>query len=202
MELEGDANDYFGKGLSGGKLAVYPPKSARFYAEENIIIGNVALYGATSGMAFIAGRAGERFAVRNSGASAVVEGVGGHGWGGVRGETGENFAAGMSGGVAYVWDPRRDLYLRVNKELVSLEPVADAHDLEELRSLIALHTAATGSERGRAILADFEHSAENFKKILPKDYGRMLDAIAQCEKRGMDRDEAEMEAFYAVTGGK
>ena len=209
LELEGDANDYLGKGLSGGRLVVYPPKTAPFRAGDNVIAGNVALYGATSGMAFIAGQAGERFAVRNSGAAAVVEGVGNHGCeymtGGrvvVLGETGENFAAGMSGGVAYVWDPRRDLYLRVNKELVSLEPVADAHDLEELRSLIALHTAATGSERGQAILADFEHNAENFKKILPKDYGRMLDAIAQCEKRGMDRDEAEMEAFYAVTGGK
>ncbi len=208
LELEGDANDYFGKGLSGGKLAVYPPKSARFYAEENIIIGNVALYGATSGMAFIAGRAGERFAVRNSGASAVVEGVGGHGCeymtGGrvvVLGETGKNFAAGMSGGVAYVWDPRRDLYLRVNKELVSMEPVRSKHDLEELRALIAQHVAATGSEKGRAILEDFDSAAANFKKILPRDYDRMLRAIAQCEERGMNHDEAEMEAFYAVTGG-
>ena len=208
LELEGDANDYFGKGLSGGTLAVRPPKTARFRAEDNVIIGNVALYGATSGKAFIAGRAGERFAVRNSGASAVVEGVGGHGCeymtGGrvvVLGETGKNFAAGMSGGVAYVWDPRSDLYLRVNKGLVSLEPVTEKHDLEELRSLIAQHVAATGSEKGRAILADFARSAGKFKKILPRDYERMLRAIAQCEERGMDRDEAEMEAFCAVTGG-
>ena len=209
LELEGDANDYLGKGLSGGKLVVYPPKSARFRAQDNVIIGNVALYGATSGKAFIAGRAGERFCVRNSGAVAVVEGVGGHGCeymtGGrvvVLGETGKNFAAGMSGGVAYVWDPRRDLYLRLNKELVSLEPVEQPHDLEELRSLIAQHTAATGSEKGRAILEDFEHSAAQFKKILPRDYGRMLRAMARCEERGLSRDEAEMEAFYSVTGGK
>ena len=208
LELEGDANDYFGKGLSGGKLAVYPPKTAAFKADENIIIGNVALYGATSGKAFIAGRAGERFCVRNSGAAAVVEGVGDHGCeymtGGrvvVLGETGKNFAAGMSGGAAYVWDPRRDLYLRLNKELVSLEPVTETRDLDELRDLIAEHVQVTGSERGRVILADFEHSAANFKKILPRDYAKMLEAIDQCEGRGMGRDEAELEAFYAVTGG-
>ncbi len=208
LELEGDANDYFGKGLSGGKLAVYPPKTAAFKADDNIIIGNVALYGATSGKAFIAGQAGERFAVRNSGATAVVEGVGDHGCeymtGGrvvVLGETGKNFAAGMSGGAAYVWDPRRDLYLRLNKELVSLEPVTETRDLDELRDLIAEHVQVTGSERGRVILADFEHSAANFKKILPRDYAKMLEAIDQCEGRGMGRDEAELEAFYAVTGG-
>ncbi len=208
LELEGDSNDYFGKGLSGGKLVVYPPKTANYKADENIIVGNVALYGATSGKAFIAGVAGERFCVRNSGAYAVVEGVGDHGCeymtGGrvvVLGETGKNFAAGMSGGIAYVWDPRRDLYLRVNKELVSIEPVTEKHDLEELRSLIAQHVEATGSEKGKAILADFEHSAASFKKILPRDYDRILKAIAQFEERGMTHDEAEIEAFYAVTGG-
>ena len=208
LELVGDSNDYFGKGLSGGKLVIYPPKGSRFKAGENIIIGNVALYGATSGKAFINGVAGERFCVRNSGAVAVVEGVGDHGCeymtGGrvvVLGETGKNFAAGMSGGVAYVWDPRRDLYLRLNKDLVSLEPVAETRDLEELRDLIAEHVQATGSERGRAILADFEYSAANFKKILPRDYAKMLQAIAQREGQGMGRDEAELEAFYAVTGG-
>jgi glutamate synthase (ferredoxin) len=138
----------------------------------------------------------------------MVEGVGDHGCeymtGGrvvVLGETGKNFAAGMSGGVAYVWDPRRDLYLRLNKDLVSLEPVAETRDLEELRDLIAEHVQATGSERGRAILADFEYSAANFKKILPRDYAKMLQAIAQREGQGMGRDEAELEAFYAVTGG-
>ena len=208
LELEGDSNDYFGKGLSGGKLVVYPPKTAGFKADENIIIGNVALYGATSGKAFIAGAAGERFAVRNSGAVVVVEGIGDHGCeymtGGrvvVLGETGKNFAAGMSGGIAYVWDLRRDLYLRVNKELVSIEPVKSKHDLEELRSLIAQHVEATGSEKGRAVLADFEQAAAEFKKILPRDYDRILKAIAQFEERGMARDEAEIEAFYAVTGG-
>ena len=208
LELEGDSNDYFGKGLSGGRLVVYPPKTARYRADENIIIGNVALYGATSGKAFIAGVAGERFAVRNSGALSVVEGVGDHGCeymtGGrvvVLGETGKNFAAGMSGGIAYVWDPRSDLYLRVNKELVSIEPVEAKHDLEELRSLITQHVEATGSEKGKAILADFAHSAARFKKILPRDYDRILRAIAQFEERGMGRDEAEIEAFYAVTRG-
>ena len=208
LALEGDSNDYFGKGLSGGKLAVYPPKSAPFRADENIIIGNVALYGATSGKAFIAGVAGERFAVRNSGAVAVVEGVGDHGCeymtGGrvvVLGATGKNFAAGMSGGVAYVWDEGRDLYLRVNKELVSIEQVTEKHDMEELRGLIAQHVEATGSERGWAILKDFDRCVGSFKKILPRDYDRILKANAQFEERGMTRDEAEVEAFYAVTGG-
>ena len=209
LELEGDANDYFGKGLSGGKLVLYPPKAARYQADENIIAGNVALYGATAGKAFIAGVAGERFAVRNSGACAVVEGVGDHGCeymtGGrvvVLGDTGKNFAAGMSGGIAYVWDPRRDLYLRVNKELVSIELVTDRHDREELRRMIQEHVAATDSVKGRTILEDFDHAVESFKKILPRDYDRILRAIAQVEKRGLSHDEAEVEAFYAVTGGE
>ena len=209
LELEGDTNDYFGKGLSGGKLVLYPPKAARYQADENIIAGNVALYGATAGKAFIAGVAGERFAVRNSGACAVVEGVGDHGCeymtGGrvvVLGDTGKNFAAGMSGGIAYVWDPRRDLYLRVNKELVSIELVTDRHDREELRWMIQEHVGATGSVKGRTILEDFDHAVESFKKILPRDYDRILRAIAQVEKRGLSHDEAEVEAFYAVTGGE
>lgn len=208
LELEGDSNDYFGKGLSGGKLVVYPPKSARYDGGENIIIGNVALYGATSGKAFIAGVAGERFAVRNSGAVAVVEGVGDHGCeymtGGrvvVLGRTGKNFAAGMSGGIAYVWDPGRDLYLRVNKELVSMEPVSEKHDVEELRGLLAQHVAATGSKKGKAILDRFPQATAEFKKILPRDYDRILKAIAQFEERGMTHEEAEIEGFYAVTGG-
>ena len=141
LELEGDANDYLGKGLSGGKLVVYPPKDSAFVPEENIIVGNVALYGATSGQAFINGVAGERFCVRNSGAAAVVEGVGDHGCeymtGGrvvVLGPTGKNFAAGMSGGVAYVLDEHHDLYLRLNKDLVSMEPVTEPHDIAELRA--------------------------------------------------------------------
>ena len=208
LELEGDANDYFGKGLSGGKLVVYPPKDSLFPAEENIIIGNVALYGATSGRAFINGMAGERFAVRNSGAVAVVEGVGGHGCeymtGGrvvVLGPIGHNFAAGMSGGVAYVWDENRDLYLRVNKALVAIEPVAEKHDMEELRDLIAQHFSTTGSPRAGKILADFSANVRHFKKILPYDYDRMLRTAAQFEERGMSRVEAEEEAFYAITKG-
>ncbi len=208
LELEGDSNDYFGKGLSGGKLAVYPSKTAAFRADENIIIGNVALYGATSGKAFINGMAGERFCVRNSGVVAVVEGVGDHGCeymtGGrvvVLGPTGKNFAAGMSGGIAYVWDEHRDLYLRLNKELVSMEPLRSKHDMEELRTLLTEHVQATGSPRARAVLERFEDNVSHFKKILPRDYDRMLRAIAQFEERGMDRDEAEIEAFYAVTRG-
>ena len=208
ITLEGDSNDYFGKGLSGGALAVFPPKNAPFQAGENIIIGNVALYGATSGKAFISGVAGERFAVRNSGAVAVVEGVGDHGCeymtGGrvvVLGPTGKNFAAGMSGGIAYVWDEDRDLYLRLNKELVSMEPVTEKHDAEELRELLEEHAAATGSAKARAVLARFEDNLRHFKKILPRDYDKMLRAVAQFEERGMDRDEAELEAFYAVTRG-
>ncbi len=208
LELEGDANDYFGKGLSGGKLVVYPPRESKFQAGDNIIIGNVALYGATSGSAYINGMAGERFAVRNSGAMAVVEGVGDHGCeymtGGrvvVLGPTGKNFAAGMSGGIAYVWDERRDLYLRVNKELVSIEPVTKKQDQEELRTLLERHLRATGSPRAKAVLESFEDSLPKFKKILPYDYDEMLRTIAQFEQRGMSRDEAEVEAFYTMTKG-
>ena len=202
LELEGDANDYFGKGLSGGKLKLYPPRQSKFRACDNIIVGNVALYGATSGQAYIAGVAGERFCVRNSGATAVVEGVGDHGCeymtGGrvvVLGRTGKNFAAGMSGGIAYVWDADRDLYMRVNKELVSMLPVTERHDAEELRSLLEAHAQATGSVRAKAILEHFEENLPHFKKILPNDYDRMLKSIAQMEERGMSREQAELEAF-------
>ncbi len=208
LELEGDSNDYFGKGLSGGALAVYPPKGSPFQARDNIIIGNVALYGATSGSAFIAGQAGERFCVRNSGAVAVVEGVGDHGCeymtGGrvvVLGPTGKNFAAGMSGGVAYVLDEKRDLYTRLNKALVSMEQVTQTHDVDELRSLIERHVQATGSAWGQEILERFETYLPLFKKILPTDYDRMLRAIAQAEEKGMTRQQAEIEAFYAVAKG-
>ena len=208
LELEGDSNDYFGKGLSGGKLIVYPPKKSPFPAEENIIIGNVALYGATSGRAFVRGVAGERFCVRNSGAVAVVEGVGDHGCeymtGGrvvVLGPTGKNFAAGMSGGVAYVLDEHQDLYLRLNKELVSLEQVTERQDIQELEDLIREHVAATGSAKGAAILEDFDRYLPLFKKILPLDYDRMLRTIGQLEGRGMAREQAEVEAFYLNTRG-
>jgi len=204
LELEGDSNDYLGKGLSGGKLIVYPPKLSPFRASDNIITGNVALYGATSGQAFLAGQAGERFCVRNSGATAVVEGVGDHGCeymtGGrvvVLGGVGKNFAAGMSGGVAYVLDERRDLYLRLNKTLVSMELVTEKHDVHELRALIEAHTAATGSEKGRELLEDFRRWLPFFKKIMPVDYDRMLRSIAQMQEKGMTREQAEIEAFYA-----
>ncbi|MPN08484.1 Ferredoxin-dependent glutamate synthase 1 [bioreactor metagenome] len=206
--MEGDSNDYFGKGLSGGKLIVYPPKGSPFAADENIIIGNVALYGATSGKAFVCGVAGERFCVRNSGAIAVVEGVGDHGCeymtGGravILGRTGKNFAAGMSGGVAYVLDEGRDLYMRLNKEFVSMEQVTEKHDIAELKDLISQHTAATGSARGKAILAEFSRYLPFFKKILPYDYDRMLRTIAQMEEKGMSREQAEVEAFYVNTRG-
>ena len=208
LNLTGDSNDYFGKGLSGGKLTVRPPETAKYRACENIIIGNVALYGATAGRAFIAGLAGERFAVRNSGACAVVEGVGDHGCeymtGGrvvVLGPVGKNFAAGMSGGIAYVWDGKRDLYKRVNKSMVELEPVTEKHDVEELRGLIEEHLRATGSERAREILDDFGENIGLFKKIMPRDYDRMLRAISQFEERGMGHEEAREEAFYMITRG-
>ena len=206
LTLEGDSNDYFGKGLSGGKLVVYPPKDSTFAAEENIIIGNVALYGATGGKAFISGVAGERFCVRNSGASAVVEGVGNHGCeymtGGVAvilGPVGTNFAAGMSGGVAFVLDERHLLYRKLNKEMVRMEAVTEKSDALLLKGLIEEHVAATGSQIGRKILDDLEHYLPCFKKIIPVGYSKMLRAIASFEEKGMSRQQAEVEAFYALT---
>ncbi len=204
LELIGDSNDYLGKGLSGGKIVVYPPKGSNFRAEENIIVGNVALYGATSGKAFINGIAGERFCVRNSGATAVVEGVGDHGCeymtGGrvvVLGQTGKNFAAGMSGGVAYVLDENSDLYLRLNKELVSSDPVADKYDVLELKAMIEEHVAATNSERGKEILEHFSEYLPKFKKIISHDYSKMLQLIAKMEEHGLSYEQAQIEAFYA-----
>ena len=209
IRLTGDSNDYFGKGLSGGKLAVRPPESARFRADENIIIGNVALYGATSGQAYVCGVAGERFAVRNSGAVAVVEGIGDHGCeymtGGcvaVLGKTGRNFAAGMSGGVAYVLDENHDLYLRVNKQMVEIEKLTSEHDMEALRGMIEAHVRETGSEKGRRLLENFAESAGKFKKIIPRDFRKMLGAIARYEGQGMTREEAELEAFRETTEGR
>ena len=206
LELEGDCNDYMGKGLSGGKIIVYPPKGSPFKPEENIIIGNVALYGATSGKAFINGMAGERFAVRNSGACAVVEGVGDHGCeymtGGrvvVLGPTGKNFAAGMSGGIAYVWDEDRDLYLRLNKALVTVDPVTERQDIQEIRTMLTEHVEATGSPKAREILDHLEEKAACFKKILPRDYDRMLRTIAEFEAQGLSHEQAEVEAFSAST---
>lgn len=206
LELCGDCNDYLGKGLSGGKLVVYPPKNAAYKAEENIIIGNVALYGATSGKAFINGIAGERFCVRNSGAQAVVEGVGDHGCeymtGGrvvVLGRTGKNFAAGMSGGVAYVLDEDSDLYMKLNKELVSVETVNDKYDVMELKNLITEHVKTTHSVKGKQILDHFSDYLPKFKKIIPNDYRRMLQTIVQMEEKGLSSEQAQIEAFYAIT---
>ena len=205
LELVGDCNDYMGKGLSGGKIIVRPPQGIDFKPEENIITGNVALYGATSGKAFISGVAGERFCVRNSGATAVVEGVGDHGCeymtGGtvvVLGQTGKNFAAGMTGGIAYVLDENWDFYQRVNKETVSLEPVEHKYDVATLKELIRAHVEATGSPRGKEILDNFSAFLPKFKKVLPYDYDRMLRVIASVEERGLDGEQAQIEAFYAV----
>ena len=204
LELVGDSNDYFGKGLSGGKLIVYPPKGVPFKAEENIIIGNVALYGATSGKAYINGVAGERFCVRNSGAVAVVEGVGDHGCeymtGGrvvVLGRTGKNFAAGMSGGIAYVLDENNDLYTRMNKAMISIEEISNKYDVMELKEMIKDHVAYTNSAKGKQILNHFSDYLPRFKKIIPHDYKRMLNAIVQMEEKGLSSEQAQIEAFYA-----
>ena len=209
LELVGDGNDYFGKGLSGGKLIVYPPKGVTFKHEENIIIGNVALYGATSGKAFINGVAGERFSVRNSGAKAVVEGVGDHGCeymtGGcvvVLGKTGKNFAAGMSGGVAYVLDLNSDLYKNVNKQMVNIERVTSKFEINELKEMIEEHVAYTNSESGKEILDHFTDYLPKFKKIIPIDYEKMLSTIVQMEEQGMSSEQARIEAFYAIKEGR
>ena len=203
--LEGDSNDGFGKGLSGGKLVLFPPKGSSFRADENIIVGNVALYGATSGKAFISGVAGERFCVRNSGASAVVEGVGDHGCeymtGGrvvILGDTGKNFAAGMSGGIVYVLDERHDLYTRLNKTGLTMTTLREHHDIQELHALLEEHVAATGSEKGERILKDFDAYVPAFKKIIPKDYERMIASIAAFEGKGESREQAEIAAFNAA----
>ena len=203
MSLTGEANDYFGKGLSGGKLVIKKPENFEGKADENILIGNVALFGATSGKAFINGVAGERFCVRNSGATAVVEGCGDHGLeymtGGIvviLGKTGRNLAAGMSGGVAYVLDENHDLYKRINHELVKMYDIEDA---TELKALIEQHAKETGSEKAKQILADFESFIPKFKKIIPNDYNRMLTEIASGETSGMNHDDAVMAAFKKIT---
>ena len=203
ITLSGDTNDYYGKGLSGGKLIIYPPKNRGYQAEENIIAGNVALYGATSGKVFINGVAGERFAVRNSGAHAVVEGVGEHGCeymtGGVvvvLGKTGKNFAAGMSGGIAYVLDEDSHLYRNLNKDMVSIEKVENKYDIQALKSMIEEHTEYTGSKRGKRILEHFEEYLPKFKKIIPHDYKKMIALASKWEEKGMSSEQAQMEAFH------
>jgi glutamate synthase (NADPH) large chain len=182
LTLEGDANDYVGKGLSGGKVIVYPPRGSTFQPEENIVVGNVVLYGATGGEAYFNGRAGERFAVRNSGATAVVEGVGDHGCEYmtkglvvVLGKCGRNFAAGMSGGIAYVLDEFGDFGVRrCNTAGVDLDPVIEPQDVELLRATVAKHAEATGSPRGRWVIENWEEMLPRFVKVFPHEYKRVL----------------------------
>ncbi len=200
LRLEGDANDYVGKGLSGGHIAIRPPASATFVAEDQVIAGNTLLYGATGGELFARGRVGERFCVRNSGATAVVEGVGDHGCeymtGGravVLGPTGRNFAAGMSGGLAFVYDPDRTLWSRVNRDMVDLDPLDD-EDRDWLRAIVTRHHAETDSAVAERILADWHDEVGNFQKVFPKDYKRVLEAIRDAQERGVDVDEAIMAA--------
>jgi glutamate synthase (ferredoxin) len=200
--LEGDANDYLGKGLSGGKVIVFPPAGSSFLPEENIITGNVAFYGATSGEAYLRGMAGERFCVRNSGINAVVEAVGDHGCeymtGGrvvVLGPTGRNFAAGMSGGTAYVLDEAGDFPTRCNKQMVDLEKLEDAAEIEEVRQMIKRHADYTKSQRAFKILALWDQYVPKFVKVMPRDYQRMLQEIKRATEAGLSGDEAIMAAF-------
>ena len=204
FELEGDANDYVGKGLSGGKIIIYPPKGSKFKAEEQIIAGNVAFYGATTGAAYINGIAGERFCVRNSGVKTVVEGVGDHGCeymtGGqviVLGETGRNFAAGMSGGVAYVYDVDGQFEKRLNREMVNLYRLIECvdADIATVKGEIETHVAYTGSARGQFILDNWQAESAKFFKVFPRDYERMLECFRKVEEQGLSGDEAAMAAF-------
>ena len=205
LDVHGDANDYFGKGLSGGKLIIQPKNEAKFKPNENVIIGNVALYGATSGEAYIRGMAGERFAVRNSGASAVVEGVGDHGLeymtGGtvvILGQTGKNLAAGMSGGIAYIYDPNHDLYTRLNKQLINTYEVSGKADIETLTQLLKNHYKYTNSDVAQKILSNLDHELSNFKKIVPKDYEKITTLIQELKAKGYHDDEASLMAFEQV----
>jgi len=205
ISLEGDSNDYFGKGLSGGILSIKPPSTSKIVQDENIVIGNVAFYGATSGKAYINGVAGERFCVRNSGIYAVVEGLGDHGCeymtGGrvaVLGKIGKNFAAGMSGGIAYVLDEKNDIYTKLNKKMISFSAVTEKDDVIELKNLITEHVARTNSEKGRLILTNFKTYLPKFKKIIPEDYSKMLKAIASLETKGLSVKESQIAAFYEL----
>ena len=205
LRLEGDSNDGFGKGLSGGKLVIVPPKKAKFKAEENIIVGNVALYGATSGKVYIDGVAGERFCVRNSGATAVALGCGDHGLeymtGGravILGMTGKNFAAGMSGGIAYVLDMNHSLYRRMNKDMVSMSEVTEKYDVAELKRILTDFVNETHSKLGTEILDKFSEYLPHFKKIIPNDYQKMLSLISKFEEQGISHDNAVYEAFKAL----
>ncbi|WP_173471997.1 glutamate synthase large subunit [Eubacterium ruminantium] len=202
LKLTGDSNDYFGKGLSGGKLILHSPSNISYVPEENIIVGNVALYGATSGEAYISGMAGERFCIRNSGATAVVEGVGEHGCeymtGGravILGRTGKNFAAGMSGGIAYVFDEENTLYKNLNKTFVLMDRVLDKNEISELKSIIEKHVEYTGSKKGQRILDNFDEAITHFKKIIPSDYKEMLRLTNMYIEQGCDSEEAKIKAF-------
>ncbi len=202
LSLEGDANDYVGKGLSGGRIIVFPPREAVFAAERNIVVGNVAFYGATSGEAYIRGMAGERFCVRNSGVNAVVEGVGDHGCeymtGGrvvVLGGVGRNFGAGMSGGIAYVLDEHGGFAASVNPQMVEIEKLEDATEIEVVRRMVESHLHHTSSERGKQVLAAWDDAVPRFVKVIPKDYKRMLAAIARAHEQGLAGEEAIMVAF-------
>ena len=204
LELEGDANDYIGKGLSGGKIILYPPAAATFAAAENVIVGNVALYGATSGEVYISGMAGERFCVRNSGVTAVVESIGDHGCeymtGGkvvILGTTGRNFAAGMSGGVAYVLDEAGDFASRCNTQMVGLEKVTEAEDIADLKGSIEQHAQYTNSEQAQQVLANWDTMLPKFVKVMPRDYKRVLQAIKNAVDAGLSGDEALNAAFEA-----
>ncbi|MCR4993595.1 MAG: glutamate synthase subunit alpha, partial [Lachnospiraceae bacterium] len=209
LKISGDANDYLGKGLSGGKIIVKAPENAKYDPSTNVIAGNVALYGATSGECYIAGMAGERFCVRNSGATAVVEGVGEHGCeymtGGVAvilGPTGKNFAAGMSGGIAYVLDEGNKLYRNLNKQLVSMKAVESKEDFEKLKGIIEKHVAATGSKKAKEILDNFDSYIGSFKKIIPVDYQKIMSLIDENILKGLSREEAQINAFTDFIGGK
>jgi glutamate synthase (NADPH) large chain len=208
LYLKGDANDHVGKGLSGGKIVVTPDDKSKYDPSENIIVGNVALYGATSGKAYFEGVAGERFCVRNSGAEAVVEGCGDHGLeymtGGkvvILGKVGKNFAAGMSGGIAYVLDTDHDLYKKLNKSLVTLQEVTDKYDKQQLKEMIQDYYQETHSPKAKKILSDFDERAKEFKKIVPSDYAKMLTAISHFEEQGIAHDKAEFEAFQLMKRG-
>jgi glutamate synthase (ferredoxin) len=202
FSLEGDANDYIGKGLSGGKIIVYPPASSTFVPRENMLVGNVALYGATAGEIYICGMAGERFAVRNSGVNAVVEAIGDNGCeymtGGrvvILGLAGRNFGAGMSGGTAYVLDEAGDFPKRVNPQMVAIEPFTDAAEIAEVRAMIEKHLAYTRSIRAQEILEGWDTFRPKFVKVMPKDYKRMLASIERAKAQGLTGDEAIMAAF-------
>ena len=204
LELEGDGNDYIGKGLSGGRIIIYPPEASDFAAEDNIIAGNTALYGATSGELFLRGRAGERFAVRNSGVDTVVEGVGDHGCeymtGGhvvVLGTTGRNFAAGMSGGEAYVLDEEGDFATRCNTQMAGLEKLEDKAEIDSLYELIKKHADLTKSKKAFKVLALWEQMVPKFVKVMPKDYKRVLQAIKKAKDDGLTGDDALNAAFEA-----